>query len=92
MEECTHVLHPRAECVFMSEKLAAAGVCALVCVWDEEVFSAITLEPLSLSGCPGFNLEETALKSPVSIAFPDRILKPSLNRQHHDDGDADQAS
>lgn len=29
-------------------------------VLDEEAFSAITLEPLSLTRCPVFNLEETA--------------------------------
>lgn len=31
-------------------------------VLDEEAFSAITLEPLSLTRCPVFNLEETAWK------------------------------
>lgn len=28
-------------------------------VWDEEASSAIMLDPLSITGCPAFNLEET---------------------------------
>lgn len=56
-------------------------------VWDEEAFSAITLEPLSLAGCPVFNLEKTAWKARFDcLSWPhlEAVTRQTEPRWHGD--------